>query len=210
MFTVFGFYKFKIINDLKKHKSLIQETIDRNSIKGTIILSTEGLNGSIAGRKKNVFNFIKTFKKKLRVKEFDSDNISLSKFQPFHKGRVKIKKEVVPFGLKINNKNKKLNKYVSSKSWNKLISHQDTLVIDARKPFEYDVGTFKNAINPKIQNFREFPKYLRKIKNKNCSYVLYWWNQMRKASVFLKKKGFKNVYQLKGGILNYLSKTKKR
>ena len=99
MFTVFGFYKFKIINDLKKHKSLIQETIDRNSIKGTIILSTEGLNGSIAGRKKNVFNFIKTFKKKLRVKEFDSDNISLSKFQPFHKGRVKIKKEVVPFGL---------------------------------------------------------------------------------------------------------------
>jgi len=68
----------------------------------------------------------------------------------------KIKNEVVPLGLKINSKNKKLNRYTSGKSWNKLISNKETLVIDARKPFEYDVGTFKNSVNPNIQNFKDF------------------------------------------------------
>ena len=72
--------------------------------------------------------------------------------------------------MKIDDKNKKLNNYVSSKSWNKLISNKETLVIDARKPFEFDVGLL-NAINPKIQNFRDFPKYLKKNKNETCCNV---------------------------------------
>ena len=69
----------------------------------------------------------------------------------------------MPLGLKINPKNKKLNKYISGNSWNKLISNKETLVLDVRKSFEYDVGTFKNAINPKIQNFRDFPNYLKRL-----------------------------------------------
>ena len=113
--------------------------------------------------------------------------------------------------MKIDDKNKKLNNYVSSKSWNKLISNKETLVIDARKPFEFDVGTFKNAINPKIQNFRDFPKYLKKIK-KTKPVAMFCTGGIRceKASIFLKKKGFKNVFQLKGGILNYLDKIQKK
>jgi UPF0176 protein len=118
---------------------------------------------------------------------------------------------VVPLGLKINKKNKKQNKYVSNKSWNKLISNKETLVIDARKPFEYDVGTFKNAINPKIQNFRDFPKFLKKIeKMKPVAMFCTGGIRCEKASIFLKNKGFKNVFQLKGGILNYLKKTEKK
>ena len=137
--------------------------------------------------------------------------MSQSLFKPFHRGKIKIKKEVVPLGLKINSKNKKLNKYISAKSWNKLISKKETLVVDARKPFEYDVGTFKGAINPKIKNFRDFPKFLKKI-DKNKSVAMFCTGGIRceKASIFLKKKGFKNVFQLKGGILNYLSKTNKK
>ena len=81
----------------------------------------------------------------------------------FIKAKVKIKKEVVPLGLKIDTQRIKKNRYIFGKSWNKLISNKETLVVDTRKPFEYDVGTFKNAINPKIQNFRDFPKYLKKI-----------------------------------------------
>ena len=92
---------------------------------------------------------IKVLKRQLRLKDFDSKNMCQSHFQPFHKGKIKIKNEVVPLGLKLNSKNKKLNRYISGKSWNKLISNKETLVVDARKPFEYDVGTFKKSLNPK-------------------------------------------------------------
>ena len=137
--------------------------------------------------------------------------MSQSYFQPFHKGKIKIKNEVVPLGLKINSNNKKLNRYISGKSWNKLISNKETLVVDARKSFEYDVGTFKNSINPNIQNFRDFPKYLKKIdKAKPVAMFCTGGIRCEKASIFLKKKGFKNVFQLKGGILNYLNKIEKK
>ena len=211
MFTIFGFYKFKKIKFLKKNKSLFQKEIFKNNVKGTIILSTEGINGSIAGKKDKISKIIKILKKQFRLKDFDSKNMSQSHFQPFHKGKIKIKNEVVPLGLKINSKNKKLNRYISGKSWNKLISNKETLVVDARKPFEHDVGTFKNSINPNIQNFRDFPKYLKKIdKIKPVAMFCTGGIRCEKASIFLKRKGFKNVFQLKGGILNYLDKTEKK
>ena len=211
MFTIFGFYKFKKINLLRNYKASLVNEMLNTSLKGTIILSSEGINGTIAGRNKDIHKFIKFLKKKFRFLTFDSNNKSTSRFQPFHKAKVKIKKEVVPLGLKININNKRLNKYISSKLWNKLIKKKETLLIDARKPFEFNVGTFKNAINPNIQNFRDFPKFLNKIK-KNKPVAMFCTGGIRceKASIFLKKKGFKNVFQLKGGILNYLNKTKKK
>ncbi len=211
MFTVFGFYKFKKINFLLKNKEFLQREILKNNISGTIILSQEGINGTIAGKRRNISQIIKSLKKVFNFKDFDSKNMSLSHFQPFHKGRIKIKNEVVPLGLKINSNNKKLNRYISGKSWNKLISNKETLVVDARKPFEYDVGTFKNSINPNIQNFRDFPKYLKKIdKAKPVAMFCTGGIRCEKASIYLKRKGFKNVFQLKGGILNYLNKIEKK
>ena len=211
MFTVFGFYKFKKSNFLKKNKEFLQREILKNNISGTIILSQEGINGTIAGKRRNISQIIKSLKKVFNFKDFDSKNMSQSHFQPFHKGKIKIKNEVVPLGLKINSNNKKLNRYISGKSWNKLISNKETLVLDARKPFEYDVGTFKNSINPNIQNFRDFPKYLKKIdKAKPVAMFCTGGIRCEKASIFLKRKGFKNVFQLKGGILNYLNKIEKK
>jgi len=211
MLTVFGFYKFKKSNFLKKNKEFLQREILKNNIRGTIILSQEGINGTIAGKRRNISQIIKSLKKIFNFKDFDSKNMSQSRFQPFHKGKIKIKKEVVPLGLKINSNNKKLNRYISGKSWNKLISNKETLVVDARKPFEYDVGTFKNSINPNIQNFRDFPKYLKNIdKAKPVAMFCTGGIRCEKASIFLKRKGFKNVFQLKGGILNYLNKIEKK
>ena len=211
MFTVFGFYKFKKINFLKKNKEFLQREILKNNIRGTIILSQEGINGTIAGKRRNISQIIKSLKKVFNFKDFDSKNMSQSHFKPFHKGKIKIKNEVVPLGLKINSNNKKLNRYISGKSWNKLISNKETLVVDARKPFEYDIGTFKNSINPNIQNFRDFPKYLKKIdKTKPVAMFCTGGIRCEKASIFLKRKGFKNVFQLKGGILNYLNKIEKK
>ena len=211
MFTVFGFYKFKKITSLKKFKDIFQFELQKNKVRGTIILSPEGINGTLAGKRNSIQKIIILLKKKIRFIKFDSNNYSLSAFQPFHRERVKIKKEVVPIGFKINKNNKKQKKYLTGKSWNKFISNKDTLVIDARKPFEFKAGTFKNAVNPNIKHFRDFPKYLKKIK-KTKPVAMFCTGGIRceKASVYLKKKGFKNVFQLHGGILNYLNNIEKK
>ena len=211
MFTISGFYKFKKINFLKKHKTYLENEISNTSIRGSIIISSEGINGSLAGNSKDISKILKLLKKEFKFTEFDSSNISTSRFQPFHKAKVKVKKEVVPLGLKIKSESKRRNRYLSGKSWNKLIIKKETLLIDVRKPFEYSVGTFKNAMNPKIQNFRDFPKFLNKIeKNKPVAMFCTGGIRCEKASIFLKRKGFKNVFQLKGGIINYLNNTKKK
>ncbi len=211
MFTISGFYKFKKINFLKKHKTYLENEISNTSIRGSIIISSEGINGSLAGNSKDIFKILKLLKKEFKFTEFDSSNISTSRFQPFHKAKVKVKKEVVPLGFKIKSESKRRNRYLSGKSWNKLIIKKETLLIDVRKPFEYSVGTFKNAMNPNIQNFRDFPKFLNKIeKTKPVAMFCTGGIRCEKASIFLKQKGFKNVFQLKGGIINYLNKTKKK
>ena len=211
MFTISGFYKFKKINFLEKHKTYLENEISNTSIRGSIIISSEGINGSLAGNSKDISKILKLLKKEFKFTEFDSSNISTSRFQPFHKAKVKVKKEVVPLGLKIKSESKRRNRYLSGKSWNKLIIKKETLLIDVRKPFEYSVGTFKNAMNPNIQNFRDFPKFLNKIeKTKPVAMFCTGGIRCEKASIFLKQKGFKNVFQLKGGIINYLNNTKKK
>jgi UPF0176 protein len=209
MFDVFGFYKFKKLTSLKKNKVLLQDLLIKKNIRGTIIIASEGVNATISGKATDLKSTITKIKKILNFKKFDSENISKSKFQPFHKPKVKIKKEVVPMGLTLTSKNKKVD-HVDPKKWNKLINNKETLVLDSRKPFEYKVGTFKRSVNPDVDNFREFPKYLKKL-NKKKPIAMFCTGGIRceKASVFLEKKGFKNVYQLKGGILNYLKNIKK-
>ena len=210
MFTIFGFYKFKKIKSLKKNKIYLQKTFLENNIRGTIIISKEGCNGTLSGKSKNISSTIKKIKILMDITDFDSINLSKNKFQPFHKPKIKIKKEVVPMGLNILPKSKNKN-HVDPIKWNKLIKNKNTFVLDARKPFEYEVGSFKKAVNPKVKNFREFPKYLNKL-NKKKPIAMFCTGGIRceKASVYLNQKGFKNVFQLKGGILNYLKKTNKK
>ncbi|MDC1176810.1 rhodanese-related sulfurtransferase [Candidatus Pelagibacter sp.] len=211
MFDVFGFYKFKKINSLKKNKTFLHDLLIKNNIRGTIIISKEGLNGTISGQKENLDSVIKKIQLLFNFKNFDNNNKSKSLFQPFLKPKVKIKKEIVPMNLIINSKERIVSSHLEPKEWNKLIKKKDTYIIDTRKPFEYEVGTFKKSINPNINNFRDFPKYLNKLK-KDKPVAMFCTGGVRceKTSVYLKKKGFNNIYQLNGGILNYLQKIKKK
>ena len=210
MFKVFSFYKLKKLSCLKKNKKIIQDFFIKNDIRGSIIITPEGINGTVSAKSKYIIKFKNKIKKLFKYSNFDSENNSKSNFHPFHRGKVKIKKEVVPLGINILSKNKKEN-YVDPAKWNSLIRKKSTFVLDSRKPFEYEIGTFKKAINPKVNNFREFPKYLNKL-NKNTPVAMFCTGGIRceKASVYLEQKGFKNVFQLKGGILNYLKKIKKK
>ena len=208
MFYISGLYKFKKITNISKKKKILKSFFINNNIKGLIIISKEGINGTIASKSKNLDLAIKEIKKIFNFKNFDSKSLSKSKFQPFRRHKVKIKNEVVPMGIKVFKR--RLKGHIEPKKWNKIISNKKNLVIDARKPFEFNVGTFKNAINPNINNFRDFPKYLKKI-NKKTPIAMFCTGGIRceKASIYLEKKGFKNIYQLKGGIINYLDNVKK-
>ena len=211
MFKVLGFYKFIKIKSLKKHKYFLQKFLNSINIRGTIIIAKEGLNGTISGRLKDIDKTTKKLKSLFSFKQFDSSNESKSKFQPFHKPKVKIKKEIVPMNLSINSKERNTKAHLEPNEWNKLIKNKNTHIIDTRKPFEYKIGTFKKSVNPNVNNFRDFPKYLNKL-NKNKSVAMFCTGGIRceKTSVYLKNKGFKNIYQLNGGILNYLKKIKKK
>ena len=211
MFDVIGFYKFIKIKSLKKKKEILQKFLIKNNLRGTIILAKEGMNGTISGQSKDIKKITIKLKSLFSFKNFDNSNSSKSAFQPFHKPKIKIKKEVVPMNLTINSKERNMDTHLDPKKWNQLIKKKDTYIIDTRKPFEYDVGTFKNSINPDIKNFRDFPKYLNKLK-KDKPFAMFCTGGIRceKTSVYLKKKGFKNIYQLNGGILNYLKRIKEK
>ena len=207
MFYVKGFYKIKKITKCIQYKDVLKKYLLSKFVKGTIILSHEGINGTIAGRKKDVNYCIKYIKDKLSISSFDSHNSSISEFLPFYRAKVKVKKEVVPIGLKLKVSEKNKSCYVDPHRWNKLISAKNVTLIDVRKSFEHKMGTFKGAVNPKINSFREFPKYFNKLEKSN-KIAMFCTGGIRceKASNYLMQKGFKNVFQLKGGIFNYLNK----
>ena len=208
MYYISGLYKFKKIIKINKKKEILKSFFIKNDIKGLIIISKEGINGTIASKKRNLNFAIEEIKKIFNFKKYDSKSLSISKFQPFRRTKVKIKKEVVPMGIKVSKR--RTRGHIEPNKWNNIIWNKKNLVIDARKQFEYNVGTFKNAINPNINNFREFPKYLKVI-SKKTPIAMFCTGGIRceKASTYLEKKGFKNIYQLKGGIINYLDKVKK-
>ena len=209
MYKIFGFYKFKKIKNIKLLKKNLKNFIEEEQVRGTIIISIEGINGTISFKPtkyKKVKNKILNL---LNIRKLDNENISYFKYQAFKKGKIKIKKEVVPIGMKLNKivtKNK-----IEPKDWNKFILKKETVLIDTRKNFEFKVGTFKGSINPELNNFRDFPRYFKTLKkDQNIGMFCTGGIRCEKASAYLKKKGFKNVYQLKGGIINYLDNVKKK
>ena len=119
MFKVFGFYKFIKNKSLKKNKDFIQKFLTSNNVRGTIIIAKEGLNGTISGHVKDIDKTTKKLKSLFSFKQFDNNNESKSKFQPFHKPKIKIKKEVVPMNLMLNSKDRNIKTHLNPKEWNK-------------------------------------------------------------------------------------------
>ena len=208
MIEILSFYKLKKLNKIKSLRKKIFDKIFENNVKGLVIISPEGINGTIAGKKKNIIIVSKYIKKIILIRSFDVQNRLNSNFVPFLKLKVKLKNEVVPINetYKFNQKNKK--NYLSPRKWDQFLKVKGAKIIDARKPFEYEIGTFKGSINPNTKNFRDFKNYLMGLK-KNEPIGMFCTGGIRceKASNYLDNKGFKNVYMLKGGIINYFNKT---
>ena len=119
MYSIFGFYKFKKLATLKSKKKFLDALFTRNDIRGTIIISHEGLNGTISFKSNKFDNISKSLKKIFNIKKFDNVNLTKYKFQAFHKGKIKIKKEIVPLGIKV--KKKISDNELTPHEWNKFI-----------------------------------------------------------------------------------------
>ena len=208
MIEILSFYKLKKLSKIKSLRKKIFDKIFENNVKGLVIISPEGINGTIAGKKKNIIILSKYIKRIILIRSFDVQNRFNSNFVPFLKLKVKLKNEVVPINetYKFNQKNKK--NYLSPRKWDQFLKVKAAKIIDARKPFEYEIGTFKGSINPNTKNFRDFKNYLMGLK-KNEPIGMFCTGGIRceKATNYLDNKGFKNVYMLKGGIINYFNKT---
>ena len=211
IFKIVSLYCFSSIAKKKLFnlKDKLQKFEDKE-LTGLVILAEEGINGTICGKENIVSIFHREIKNFLRDKDLN-EKISFSEKKIFKKLKIKIKAEIVTMGIHGISPEKKSGIYVDSEEWNDSLSDNNTIVIDTRNHYEVSLGSFDNAINPNLKNFREFPdwldKNLKKItnNNENINIAMFCTGGIRceKATSLLLEKGYQNIYHLKGGILKY-------
>jgi len=213
MFKVATLYKFAQVAMPEDLQKKIKAKLKELNIYGTILVGDEGLNGTISGKENDLINALSFIKKIPGFSDLDIKH-SASETKPFMRLKVKLKEEIVTIGDKYIDPVNQAGKYVESSEWNELIKNPNTILIDTRNNYEYSIGTFKDAINPETETFREFPQWVKKQKfskqdkkNKNIAMFCTGGIRCEKASSFMKLDGFENVYHLKGGILKYLEET---
>ena len=206
---VIAFYSFFDISNPKKLKEEINLFFLLKKIKGSILVSKEGLNGTITvnqKKEKNTINYLIS----LGVL---NENIKISNYsgqEIFKEFKIKLKNEIVTsdFGLKISEIEK--SKFIQPNDWDKFINKKDVKIIDTRNNYEYKIGHFTNAINPKIDTFKEFNEYIKTNKDQfqNKKVAIYCTGGIRceKAGPLMERYGI-DTYQLKGGILKYFEQT---
>lgn len=206
-FVVAALYKFVSLPDYKDlREDLLQTCLDAG-VKGTLLLAAEGINGTIAGSREGIDRVLTYLRQDPRLADL-SHKESFDTAQPFYRMKVKLKKEIVTMGVAGIDPNEVVGQYVKPADWNALISDPDVLVIDTRNDYEVKIGSFKGAVNPDTQSFREFPEYVRSHYNpqqhKKVAMFCTGGIRCEKASSFMRQEGFAEVYHLEGGILKYL------
>ncbi len=209
-FSIAAFYKFTKISLLSELQTEFYKFLESLSIKGTVLLAEEGINGTVSGSAKSIAKFKNFLFEKDLLSESDF-KVSSADFMPFPRLKVKLKKEIVTIGNSEINPGEKVGEYVDPQDWNQLITDEDVLVLDTRNTYEVSIGSFEGAIQPETTNFREFPEWTetegsKLPKDKKIAMFCTGGIRCEKASSLLKDKGFENVYHLKGGILNYFEK----
>ena len=209
---VTSFYKFVPIDNYHGLQPELLQKCKDLSLKGTILLAHEGVNGSIAGTAEQIKAFYEMFNsydflQNITYKENTCANI------PFSKMKIKLKKEIVALGQEnISMENK--GEYVKAQDWDQLIDSDDVVLIDTRNDYEYQIGSFAKAINPNTENFRDFPKWFEEneanFQGKKIAMFCTGGIRCEKSTAYVKTRGFDEVYHLEGGIINYFEESKNK
>ena len=211
LFKVTAFYSFIDLSDLLQLKSEFTEFLKKQDIRGTMLIASEGINGTLAGKESSINEFTNFLKSK-NLYEAKNFKTSHCEYDPFPRLKIKLKDEIVTIGNKLVDPKKIVGEYIPPEDWNQLIADEEVMVLDTRNTYEHSIGSFKNAIQPETTNFREFPAWLDQVeasgldKNKKVAMFCTGGIRCEKASSLMRSKGFENIYQLQGGILNYLEK----
>ncbi len=205
--VVCALYKFVQLDHYEALREPLRMMLEENGIRGTLLLAKEGINGTVAGSRKGIDTMLAWL-----AEQPGLDNIgykeSYDDDMPFYRTKVKLKKEIVTMGVEGIDPRKVVGTYVKPKDWNALISDPDVVLVDTRNDYEFQIGTFENAVNPKTDTFREFPQYVKENldpqKNKKVAMFCTGGIRCEKSTAYLKEQGFEEVYHLEGGILKYL------
>ncbi|WP_438863161.1 oxygen-dependent tRNA uridine(34) hydroxylase TrhO [Neptunicella sp.] len=206
-YVVCALYKFVTLENFQDIRQPLQELMEKLNIKGTLLLAHEGINGTVSGSRENMDVLLAWLNADERINPI-SIKESFDEIQPFHRTKVKLKKEIVTLGVEGIDPRKTVGTYVKPADWNALISDPEVLLIDTRNDYEIEIGTFKNAVNPKTDSFREFPQYVKEnldpAKHKKVAMFCTGGIRCEKSTAYMKEQGFDEVYHLEGGILQYL------
>ena len=205
--VVCALYRFVELLNYEEIQTPLLNILNANQVKGTLLLASEGINGTIAGEQEGIDNVLNWLKSDPRLAHLTA-KFSFDTENPFYRTKVKLKKEIVTMGIEGIDPNRTVGTYVKAKDWNALISDPEVLLVDTRNDYEISIGTFENAVNPQTTNFREFPQYVKEnldpSKHKKVAMFCTGGIRCEKSTAYLKEQGFDEVYHLEGGVLKYL------
>ena len=210
---VAALYRFAAFEDCDAIRAALARACRQHGIRGTLILAPEGINGTIAGPDAGIKAVLRHIRRLPGCADLDV-KLSRAPALPFHRMKVRVKREIVTMGEPAIDPLASTGTYVEPAEWNALIADPDTIVIDTRNDYEVAIGSFEGAIDPQTASFREFPEWFRGARDglagKRIAMFCTGGIRCEKSTAFLKQEGVGEVYHLKGGILNYLQKVRER
>ncbi len=205
---VVSFYRFATVIDTVKFHDDLQQLCEEHDLRGTVLVADEGVNGALAGGEEALLKIFRWLESELALAERIDGRWTDADEAPFQRMRVRRKNEIVALGRPDIRPGQDSSAHVGPREWNKLIANTQTLVVDARNHYEIEIGTFPNAVDPATDSFRQFQGFARKLAETDSDrpVAMYCTGGIRceKAAALLQELGFSEVYQLRGGILNYL------
>jgi len=207
MITVCALYKFVRLDHFESLREPLHQVMLDHDVKGTLLLAAEGINGTIAGPADGIKAVLNWLAQQPALADIVTKE-SFHEENPFNRTKVKLKKEIVTMGVEGIDPRHVVGTYVKPKDWNALISDPEVLLVDTRNDYEVEIGTFKDALNPDTETFREFPDYVKEnldpAKHKKVAMFCTGGIRCEKSTAYMKEQGFDEVYHLEGGILKYL------
>jgi UPF0176 protein len=205
---VVALYAFTPIADKPGLRAEMLELGQREGLCGTLLIADEGFNGTLAGPRASLDRLVERLTGLLQPGRQAEIKFSRASAKPFGKLKVRLKKEIVTLGVPGIDPSRQVGTYVKPEEWNALIADPETIVIDTRNEYEIAIGTFRSAIDPHTQVFRQFPAWVAQnrgtLAGKRIAMFCTGGIRCEKATAFMKAEGFTDVHHLEGGILRYL------